>query len=129
MRIDLTDGGCCGTTYPFSLADANSETVADDARYGCSGAWLVVSEPAGSVLAGATLDYGANLKPPRFRIPEQPQPRGRLRLPAVVRQPLARPAAGHMPVIRADALGHRLRAPAGLAAPDRLDPRNPRLPE
>lgn len=72
VRIDLEDGGCCGTTYSFSLVDADSDTVAGDAQYGCPDAWLFVSQAAAPVLPGATLDYGANLKPPRFRIPRNP---------------------------------------------------------
>lgn len=74
VRIDLRAGGCCGTTYAFSQVDAGSDVDAGsevdpgDTRYGCPGAWLVVSGVAGPVLEGATLDYGARLRPPRFRI-------------------------------------------------------------
>ena len=70
VRVDLEDGGCCGTAYAFSLVDAEDEQVQGDARYGCPGAWLFVTEAVGEVLAGATLDYGARLRPPRFRVPE-----------------------------------------------------------
>lgn len=72
VRVDLVAGGCCGTAYAFSLVDPGSAEVADDERYGCPGAWLFVSPAAGAVLEGATLDYGARLKPPRFRIPRNP---------------------------------------------------------
>lgn len=72
VRVDLEDGGCCGTTYVFDLVDPQSEAVAEDVRYGCPGAWLFVSATAAAVLDGALLDYGATLKPPRFRIPRNP---------------------------------------------------------
>lgn len=72
VRVDLEDGGCCGTAYAFSLVDAEDEQVQGDARYGCPGAWLFVTEAVGEVLAGATLDYGARLRPPRFRVSRNP---------------------------------------------------------
>src|SRR5690606_18777776 len=72
VRIDVEDGGCCGSTYVCALVDPDSDVVADDARYGCPGAWLFVSSTAGSILDGAVLDYGATLKPPRVRIPRNP---------------------------------------------------------
>lgn len=67
VRIDVIPGGCSGTTYGFQLAP---DEVDDDAtlRYGCPGAWLLVTERASAVMEGATLDYGATLKPPRFRV-------------------------------------------------------------
>lgn len=55
VRIDLEEGGCCGTTYVFALVDPQSDAVAQDARYGCPGAWLFVSPTAATVLDGAML--------------------------------------------------------------------------
>lgn len=65
VRIDIEDGGCCGTTYVFNQVDPES---ASGTAYGCPGAWLIVSDTAASVLSGATLDYSERVKPPRFRI-------------------------------------------------------------
>lgn len=64
VRLDLEAGGCCGTAYRFSAAAA----FADDAVFGCDGARLAVSPAALQVLVGATLDYGARLTPPRYRV-------------------------------------------------------------
>lgn len=72
VRVGLEQGGCCGTTYVFTLVDADAEEVRGDARYGCPGAWLFVTAAAGAVLEGASLDYGARLRPPRFRILRNP---------------------------------------------------------
>ena len=72
VRVDLEQGGCCGTAYAFSLVDPDADAVAGDDRFGCAGAWLFVSPRAAEVLDGATLDYGASLKPPRFRVPRNP---------------------------------------------------------
>lgn len=66
VRVDLDEGGCCGTTWSFSLAGEQAHP--DDERYGCPGAWLHVSPAAGALLEGATLDHGPRLKPPRFRV-------------------------------------------------------------
>ncbi|MDQ3457240.1 MAG: hypothetical protein M3513_17665 [Actinomycetota bacterium] len=68
VRVDVVDAGCCGLAYAYA-ADA---PVPGDRRYGCPGAWLVVSTAAERVLAGARLDYGAGLKPPRFRVTGNP---------------------------------------------------------
>lgn len=68
VRLDVNDAGCCGLAYAYA-ADA---PVPGDRRYGCPGAWLVVSTAAERVLAGARLDYGAGLKPPRFRVTGNP---------------------------------------------------------
>lgn len=67
-RVDIQDGGCCGSTYVFTQ-DAGVES---DTRYGCAGAELFVSDAAGDVLTGATLDYSAAIKPPRFRVVRNP---------------------------------------------------------
>lgn len=72
VRVDVEDGGCCGRTYVLALVDPESPTVAPDARYGCPGAWLVVSPQAEVVLTGAELDYAVRLRPPRFRILRNP---------------------------------------------------------
>jgi len=64
VRIDLAALGCSGTAYVF---DAAQESGADEG-FGCEGARLVVSAAALAVLTGARLDYGARLKPPRFRV-------------------------------------------------------------
>lgn len=47
VRVALDEGGCCGTSYEFTLVDPESEQVRDDARYGCPGAWLARSRPSG----------------------------------------------------------------------------------
>lgn len=72
IRIDLAEGGCCGTAYTFEQVRPDADPAAGEERYGCPGAWLVVSEAAGEVLAGARLDYGARLKPARFRVTHNP---------------------------------------------------------
>lgn len=73
VRIDVESGGCCGTSYSFERVDGEVEgAAAGGERYGCPGAWLIVSPAAAEVLPGATLDYGARLKPPRFRVPRNP---------------------------------------------------------
>ncbi|WP_114906116.1 HesB/IscA family protein [Ornithinimicrobium murale] len=69
VRVDVEDGGCSGTSYTFTQG---VDQKIDDARYGCHGAWLVVGQRARSVLAGATLDYSARLRPPRFRVIKNP---------------------------------------------------------
>lgn len=72
VRVDLEQGGCCGTTYTYSLVDPDSDSVSDDGRYGCPEDWLFVSPAAEAILPGATLDYGARLRPPRFRVTRNP---------------------------------------------------------
>ncbi|HZB51606.1 MAG TPA: iron-sulfur cluster assembly accessory protein [Mycobacteriales bacterium] len=68
VRVDLEPGGCSGRAYAWALADARP----GDEVYGCEGAWLVVSADARPVLDGAVVDYGAALKPPRFRVVRNP---------------------------------------------------------
>lgn len=72
VRLDLEDGGCCGTTYTYSLVEPGSPPEQGDVRYGCPGAWLVVSERASAVMTGAQLDHGSRLRPPRFRVTRNP---------------------------------------------------------
>jgi iron-sulfur cluster assembly accessory protein len=68
VRVDVADRGCCGTAYVY-----DTELPAEgDEVYGCDGAWLVVSRLALPILDGARLDYGARLKPPRFRVVANP---------------------------------------------------------
>ena len=68
VRVDLEPGGCSGHAYSWTLGPPRD----DDAVYGCEGAWLVVSAAAGAVLRGATVDYNARIKPPRFRVLRNP---------------------------------------------------------
>lgn len=68
VRIDIAAGGCCGQTYVFTA----DRPAADDAVFGCPGAVLAVSPIAVVTLAGAKLDYGAALKPRRFRVLSNP---------------------------------------------------------
>lgn len=68
MRIDLIDGGCCGTAYDFTRHPAASS----DQVFGCDGAWLVVSDDAMRILPGTKLDYSDRIKPPRFRVINNP---------------------------------------------------------
>lgn len=74
VRIDVEEGGCCGSTYVFEQWEREAPVPDGDARYGCPGAWLLVGPGAAAVLAGSTLDYGARLKPPRFRVLHNPNP-------------------------------------------------------
>jgi iron-sulfur cluster assembly accessory protein len=68
IRVDLIESGCCGTAYSFEV----ERDTGGDEEFGCEGARLVVSPAAMSVLVGARLDYGAALKPPRFRVLANP---------------------------------------------------------
>lgn len=72
VRIDVEPGGCCGTAYAFSVPRENELLNDGDSRYGCPGAWLLVGECVAGVLRGAVLDYGGQLKPPRFRVLRNP---------------------------------------------------------
>lgn len=68
MRIDLVDGGCCGTAYDFAVHPVTST----DEVFGCEGAWLVVSRAAMEILPGTKLDYSDRVRPPRFRVINNP---------------------------------------------------------
>lgn len=70
VRIGVGAGGCCGQFWTFSLGGKGADTSVK--RFGCPGAWLEVVDPALELLTGATLDYGARLKPPRFRVLRNP---------------------------------------------------------
>lgn len=72
VRIDVEDGGCCGTTYVYSRDDGDAPLDPGDQRFGCPGAWLVVGAGVAPYLPGATLDYSDRLKPPRFRVVSNP---------------------------------------------------------
>lgn len=72
VRLDLQAGGCCGTAYVYDQVDPARPEAPGDATYGCPGAWLIVSHAAARVLPGSTLDYSGHLKPPRFRIIDNP---------------------------------------------------------
>lgn len=68
VRVCLVPGGCCGTGWWFEAALPGP----DDEQYGCEGAWLAVDEAALPLLTGAKLDFGPALKPPRFRVINNP---------------------------------------------------------
>ncbi len=64
VRVDIEPGGCSGQAWVF----AQELPGEGDEAYGCPGAVLAVSPAALQLLAGARLDYGARLKPPRYRV-------------------------------------------------------------
>lgn len=72
MLIDVEPGGCCGTTYTYRLASDGEHGLPQHDRYGCPGAWLLVTARAAPHLPGCTVDYAGRLKPPRFRILRNP---------------------------------------------------------
>lgn len=65
VRLTVEPGGCCGTCYRFRLGGP-----VDGDRVVAPG--LALSPEAAAVLQGALLDYGAGLKPPRFRVLRNP---------------------------------------------------------
>ena len=67
LRISLEPGGCCGTAYAFALTRQENDMVFSE-----ESVELRFSPEAASVLYGATLDYGDRLKPPRFRVLNNP---------------------------------------------------------
>lgn len=67
LRVGLEPGGCCGVAYVFAL-----EPQPDDILHSIEGIVLALSPAAAEVLAGARLDYGARLSPPRFRVTANP---------------------------------------------------------
>lgn len=72
LLVDLEEGGCCGTAYAFSRPEDPATCAPSTRRYGCDGAWLLVSERAGSVLTGATIDHRGRARPPRFSVLRNP---------------------------------------------------------
>lgn len=68
LRIQLHQGGCCGTSYHFVLdtpKPGDQVITHDPVR-------LLLAPDAAPVLTGAKLDYGPRLKPPRFRVLRNP---------------------------------------------------------
>lgn len=64
LRIELHAGGCCGTCYRFAVGlAAPGDTVLQ-----VGPARIILPPDSLAILYGARLDYGAQLKPPRFRI-------------------------------------------------------------
>lgn len=81
VRIDAAAGGCSGTTFEFSTDWSAGSSQgglpppagdSDETRYGCPGAWLVVTDRVADLLPGATLDYSDRIRPPRFRVLHNP---------------------------------------------------------
>jgi Fe-S cluster assembly iron-binding protein IscA len=68
VRIDVEDGGCCGLTWVFT----QDEQQDSDELFGCPGAVLAVSAATYPLLVESRLDYGARLKPPRYRVLSTP---------------------------------------------------------
>lgn len=99
LRIDVEEGGCCGTTYSFSLVEAESQTVAGDEQYGCTGAWLFVSPGAAPVLRGATLALRRQPETSAVPHPAKPQSGPHMRLPSLVGHVVAGSAATDLSVI------------------------------
>ncbi|HYF76071.1 MAG TPA: iron-sulfur cluster assembly accessory protein [Symbiobacteriaceae bacterium] len=65
LRIELRQGGCCGTHYCFLLAGPQPGDIA-------IAPGIHAAPDAAQILQGARLDYGAHLKPPRFRVLKNP---------------------------------------------------------
>lgn len=64
VRLSLESGGCCGTCYRFRRqGPMEGDTVVDG---------LALSPEAAAAVRGAVIDYGAALKPPRFRVLRNP---------------------------------------------------------
>ncbi|GAA5513487.1 iron-sulfur cluster insertion protein ErpA [Deinococcus carri] len=67
LRVSLEPGGGCGTAYAFALAAQPGDLTHD-----LGSVTLALSPEVARVLTGARLDYGARLKPPRFRVLAHP---------------------------------------------------------
>ena len=67
LRVGLEAGGCCGTSYVFALDRQPGDLLLTDVDL-----TLRLSPAAALILTGARLDYGARLKPPRFRVLANP---------------------------------------------------------
>lgn len=72
VEISLEDGGCCGTTYVFQQRDPAKEPEKGESWFGCDGARLIVRESVIDVVRGATIDFSARIRPPRFRVLSNP---------------------------------------------------------
>lgn len=120
VLLDLEEGGCCGTTYAFPLPEDLDSVPAGTVRYGCEGAWLLVSPRAAAMLDGATLDHRARTRPPRFAVLRNPNTPEVCPVPALLRRRLAGSRPARLPRVPAHVLGRRVRSADRLAAPDRL---------
>ncbi|WP_394163048.1 HesB/IscA family protein [Galactobacter valiniphilus] len=69
VRIGVEPGGCAGSSLNFALPGPGASRAV---RFGCPGAWLEVEPAALEALRGATLDYSARIRPPRFRVLRNP---------------------------------------------------------
>lgn len=67
LRLSLEEGGCCGRTYAFGLFGQPADLVFTEGDL-----ILRMTSETQAVLAGATLDYGARLTLPRFRVLNNP---------------------------------------------------------
>lgn len=70
--VDIEEGGCCGLAYTYKVINPDITVGTATERYGCPGAWLLVSTRAQDLLPGATLDYSDRIGPPRFRVIRNP---------------------------------------------------------
>lgn len=68
LRLDLSEGGCCGICYHFSREGRRP----GDLVIPVGAAELALSPQAAPIVAESVLDFGANLKPPRFRLLRNP---------------------------------------------------------
>lgn len=93
LRLDLVDGGCCGTTYDFGTHPATP----CDHVFGCEGAWLVASDDAMRILPGSKRDYSDRDGHPRFRVLSNPQYAPALPVQSVVRRAMAWSMRAHLP--------------------------------
>lgn len=92
VRVDITPGGCCGSTYLFS----GELATPTDSLFGCEGAILAVTPNALAVLTGS-------------------------RLQSFVRWRLARTGSAWLPSEGADAVGSRVGRNDTMLTDTRLD--------
>ncbi|MFC0672347.1 HesB/IscA family protein [Brachybacterium hainanense] len=69
LLVDAEPGGCSGTAWVFTVP---GDAPPGSQRYGCPGAYLHVSTAASDLLADARLDYAVRIRPPRFRVLQNP---------------------------------------------------------
>lgn len=69
VRIDLVDGGCCGTAYDFRAHRVIRSSAARARGWSMQ---LLVSHAAMEILPGTKLDYSDRVRPPRFRVINNP---------------------------------------------------------